>query len=80
MLFFSQLSERKSKPAILSIVEAFSKNYQPRTVELDLPLILTTLVDKDARAMNYSDLLRHCEDTDVSVTENQARVANKRSI
>ena len=54
---FSQLSESKSKPAILSIVEPFSKHYQPRTVELDLPLILTTLVDKDAQSMNYSDLL-----------------------
>ena len=76
---FSQLSESKSKPAILSTVEPFSKNYQPRTVELDLPLILTTLVDKDAQAMNYSDLLRHCENIDVSVTENQVRVAENQT-
>ena len=60
-----------------SIVEPYCSNYQPRSIELDLPITLTTLVDEKAQAMNFNELIKFCESIDISVSENQVKVAEQ---
>ena len=61
----------------MSIGEPYCSNYKPRSIVLDLPVTLATLVDEKAQAMNFNELTKFCESIDISVSENQVKVAEQ---
>ena len=68
---FDALSKCSSKPAILSIVPPYSKNYVPKVLEDNYPKILTELYDLTAVDKNYLELTDICKSIELSVTEEQ---------
>ena len=68
--FFLQLSKCNN-------FQACNSNYQPHSIVLDLPITLTTLADEKAQAMNFNELIKFCESVDISVSENQVKVAEQ---
>ncbi|XP_041349329.1 uncharacterized protein LOC121368656 [Gigantopelta aegis] len=74
VLFKSLYDCRDSKPALLSLIPPYSDGYIPTPMEKNFPILLTELRDESAVYLNYSELLKKCQDIDIQVTEEQARV------
>ena len=72
--FLASLSACKSKPAILSLVEPYSSNYIPKSLDENLPICLSGLCKPEDHFMNYGELLKVCETCDISVSQQQAEV------
>ena len=71
--FLASLSTCRTKPAILSIVESYTSNYIPKSLDDNLPLCLSKLYQSDCRYMNYGELLKVCEQCNFTVAQQQAR-------
>ena len=69
--FFASLGTCKTKPAILSLVEPYSSNYIPKSLDENLPLCLSQLYKPEKRFMNYGELLKICETCDINISEQQ---------
>ena len=70
--FYELLSKCGSKPAILSIITPYSKDYAPKLLKEDYPKILTELYDLNAVDQNYTELLKTCESIKIEITKEQA--------
>ena len=70
--YFASLSTCKIKPAILSLVEPYSSNYIPKSLDENLPICLSGLYKHEDHFMNYSELVKVCETCDISVSHQQA--------
>lgn len=71
---FEGLYNTNSKPAILSLIAPYSDDYIPQPMKENFPTVLTELRDENAIQLNYSELLKQCQNTEISVTAEQAKV------
>ena len=71
-IFPASLSTCKTKPAILSLVEPYSSNYIPKSLDENLPICLSGLYKPEDHFMNYGELLKVCESCNISVSQQQA--------
>ena len=71
--FYGKIAKCSSKPALLSIVPPYSKEYAPRFLKEDFPKILTELYDLNAATQNYAELLETCKHVKISVTKEQSQ-------
>ena len=69
----TSVDKKPVRPAILSVVKGYARQYIPTVVKLNLPDPLTTLYDKTQRLLSLKDLREKCEEVyhDVSVTKEQ---------
>ena len=76
--FYTEIS-MAGKPALLSIVPNFCKEYIPRSVKDVLPFLLTDMFDQQMLVANYMDLLMKCEEAfnNLAVTGEQAQALEK---
>ena len=75
--FFERLSKNESKPAILALIPPHSASYKPSMLTEDFPLPLTDLFQESCREMAYFELLKKCEECNVSVTSSQIQCVEK---
>ena len=61
--FYSSLALCSSKPAILSLVEPYSNNYVPKSLNSKLPMCLSQLFRQECLCMNYGELLNILRNT-----------------
>ena len=74
---FKALYETGSKPGILSLIAPYSDDLTPQPMKENFPPVLTELRDDDAMHLNFSELLKQCQNTVISVTEEQAKAVEK---
>lgn len=70
-LLLKNLSLTGTNPVVLAVSMPYADACIPKTVNKDLPKILTSLVDEKCIQMNYSELLQHCTSIDITVSEEQ---------
>ena len=70
---FEGLYNTSSKPAILSLIAPYSDDYISQPMKEKFPTVLTELRDENAIQLNYSELLKQCQHTEISVTAEQAK-------
>ena len=75
--FYTALSKCGSKPARLSIISPYSKNYVPKLLNDTYPKILTELYDLNTVDKNYLELSKICENIELSVTQEQAATVER---
>ncbi|XP_014673897.1 PREDICTED: uncharacterized protein LOC106814124 [Priapulus caudatus] len=71
--FFQKLSVSGSKAAVLSVLPEHCMAFKPVLLADKFPLILTDLFEQDAVKLSFNDLLKKCENIQVTVTEEQAK-------
>ena len=74
---FAALNDTDSKPAILSLVQPYSDKYVPQPMTENFPPVLTELRNESAIHMNYSELLKMCQNIEIKVTEEQAKAVER---
>ena len=62
-VFFKSISEAKSKPAILKIVEPYSESFVPQASLPCFPKPISELYDPETLKLPYNDLLKRCKET-----------------
>lgn len=72
MAFLGMLAASKSKPAILSLVEPYSSQYVPKSLDSNFPVCLSQIFKSEYLNLNYSELLAIASDYQFTVTEQQA--------
>ena len=72
-MFYDDLAQSKTKPAILSIISGYAEKYKVDQNVLSLPL--SSLFQSDCLQMPYTDLLVKCEDVfqQLMITEQQCK-------
>ena len=70
--FCEHLHSTGKRAGILSCLSPFSDDYMPTSMTDNFPNLLTELVDENCYDMNYAELVSHCQDIFISVTEEQA--------
>lgn len=65
--FFKSISESKTKPAILSVISDYSKDYIPKELK-QLPKPLTFLFREENAKMSFQELLILCQGAEISIT------------
>ena len=76
---YAQLNASGSKPSILSIVPPYSKAYQPKSLQEELPKLLSELFDVVNLSKSYTDLLDMAQIIDMKVTPEQVAAAQKKT-
>ncbi len=71
MAFLSILAASKSKPAILSLVEPYSSQYVPKSLDSNFLCVCLRFSNPNLN-LNYSELLAIASDYQFTVTEQQA--------
>ena len=78
MAFLGKLALCKSKPAILSVVEPYSSQYVPKSLDSSFPVCLSQIFKSENLNLNYSELLSIATNYQITVTEQQtAHVESK---
>ena len=76
--FFRNLSKTKGQPAILSIVDNYSENFIPKSLDQEnFPKVLTELYSQDCIGMNFTELYQKCSKIKLTVTQRQANNVQK---
>ena len=75
--FYTALSKCGSKPAILSIISPYSKNYVPKLPNDTYPKTLTDLYDLNTVDKNYLELSKLCDNTELTVTQEQVATVER---
>ena len=76
--FYSKLSECGSKPALLSIIPPYSKQYVPKLLKTSsYPQLLTELYDPNVIDKNYAELIELYGKVEILVTKEQQTVVEK---
>ncbi len=78
--FFSSLALTSSKPAILSIIEPFSSNYVPKSLDENLPMCLLHLMKPENLKKDYGELLTLAKQSIVTVTCTQAETVQSKTL
>lgn len=74
-LFYETLKNTGLKPALLSVLPGYCKDYIPKQVGLSLPKPLTELFYKaEHRKLSHPDLMAECEKAFSSLTVTQEQV------
>lgn len=60
------------KPIILSLIEPYTSDYVPKTVNGDLPVCFSTLYKPEYLSFNNHELLKVCEECVVTVSDREA--------
>ena len=78
-LFYKELSNCGSRPALLSLIAPYSESYVPKSLSRNLPVPLTELFSLEATSMDFVTLLNHCETIyeSLSVTQEEAATVEK---
>jgi len=71
--FFATLRSSASQPAILSLVPPYSDDYVPKTSTTDFPPALDELYNKELHGKSFPEVIEHCRNVTISVTENQVK-------
>ncbi|XP_070200906.1 uncharacterized protein [Littorina saxatilis] len=72
-----QFSKTGVKPAVLSLVPEYATDYKNQQATVRLPKFLGDLEDEEQVQRTYSEVLQHCENVDISVTEEQCIIAER---
>ncbi|KAK7106644.1 hypothetical protein V1264_017874 [Littorina saxatilis] len=72
-----QFSKTGVKPAVLSLVPEYATDYKNQQAAVRLPTFLVDLEDEEQVQRTYSEVLQHCENVDISVTEEQCIIAER---
>ena len=75
---FRSLSSVSSKPAILALVPSYSDAYIPKSLDSDLPMVLTDLCKPEYLKLNYTELLEKASDVTLAVSRKEVSVAEQR--
>ena len=76
--FYEKLSKCPSKPAILSITPPYSKNYIPKVLTGDLPVLLSEITDQTKFVLTFDTLISECAKYELPVlTENQVKAVEQ---
>ena len=75
--FFEQISKNNCKPAILSTVPPYSKNYIPSPLTENFPQVMTELNEPKTFTLTFNELLEHCESVSLKVTKKQYEAVEK---
>ena len=71
---FSMLSGCGSKPVILSLIEPYTSDYVPKTVNSDMPVCFSTLYKPEYLSFYFHKLLKVCEECVITVSDCEAEV------
>ena len=66
--FYKALASNSTKPAILSIIEPYSSNYVPMSLNEDLPMCLLDLMKPENLTKEYGELLALSKQCSITVT------------
>ena len=77
--FFRSISSVSSKPAILALVPSYSDAYIPKSLDVDLPLVLTDLYKPDYLKLNYTELLERASDVTLAVSCKEVSIAEQKT-
>lgn len=76
--FFHNLSKTEGQPAILSIVDDYSDNFVPKSLNKEsFPKVLTELYSQECTGMNFTELHQKCSKIELTVTQKQANNVEK---
>ena len=70
---FQQLSLAGSKAAVLRVVPEICKQFKPTSLSETFPCVLTSLYDPEKLTLDFSELLKKCEEVKLTVTPEQAK-------
>jgi hypothetical protein len=68
---FSNLARCKTKPVFLSLMPGYNDSYMSHYQKGTLPKPLSTYFDEQATKLDYSTLLRMCENLEISHHHNK---------
>ena len=74
---FEALNNCGQKSVILSLVEPYSDQFVPKSLQDKFPPILTELHDERYHDADYEDLLYHCSSLDISFTQEEGKAAEE---
>ena len=79
--FLNCINDCPSKPALLSLVPAHSDSYIPKSVNPELPVVLSSLFDNSIADADYPTLLKKSEKTCelLQVTKKQQEVVEEKT-
>lgn len=77
--FFGSLASISSKPAILSLIDPYSDNYVPKSLDENLPMVLTSLYKQEYTELNYGDLLKKSCELTISVSQDEAALVESKT-
>lgn len=69
--FLEDLHKAHPTAAILSLTDQFSNEFVPKSQLNEWPLDFTKLYDVSASSLSFEELVKKCEETDISVTQKQ---------
>ena len=75
--FFESLGALSTKPAILSLIDPYSDNYVPKSMNEDLPMCLLNLLKPEYLKYSYGDLLQVAKQCKITVTSEQIEAAER---
>lgn len=61
-----------SQSAILSVKKEVQKPFVPKALDRKFPKILTELLNNELLGASYSEIIKHCEELDVKVSQEEA--------
>ena len=62
MAFLGMLASRKTKPAVLSLIDPYSSQYVPKSLDSSLPACLSQIFQSEYACLNYCELLSIASD------------------
>ena len=69
--FLEDLHKAQPTAAILSLTDQFSNKFVPKSQLKEWPLDFTKLYDVSASSLSFEELLKKCEEADISMTQRQ---------
>ena len=77
--FFRSSSSVSSKRAILALVPSYSDAYIPKSLDSDLPMVLTDLCKLEYWKLNYTKLLEKASDVTLAVSCKEVSVVEQKT-
>ena len=78
---FNNLKKCSSKPAILSLVPAHSDSYVPKSLNPDLPAVLSSLYDENLRDADFSTVVQKAAEiaNSLKITNQQKKIVEEKT-
>ena len=77
--FFSSLASCDSKPAILALVEPYSDDYIPSSMDEGLSMCLSLLYTPENLHLNYNELLEKATQVNISITSEETALVESKT-
>ena len=75
--FFENISKSNTKSVVLSVIDPYNKSFKHQNT--DLPVPLTSFYKEENTELTYSELLKVCDETTISLTSSQCELVERQT-